>query len=119
MHIRINSLGFRLFLGFAAPLVLFAGAVLVAYLWESVWVVAMAMLFTVLLSAAVTLELSRQVTGPIDRLRHAVGRLPRGEFEVVPPVGPTEIQQLTRGFNLMGLALAERQTLLQTSEYRY
>jgi len=65
------------------------------------------------------LGLARQVTRPIDRLRDAVARLPRGEFEVVPPSGPTEIEQLTRGFNLMGLALAERQTLLQTSEHRY
>src|SRR5262249_37762474 len=107
------------FLGYAAPLALFVGITLAAYLWESVWVVVLAALAAVVLAALVTLELSRQVTGPIDRLRDAVIRLPRGEFEVVPPSGPTEIVQLTRGFNLMGLALAERQSLLQTSEYRY
>jgi PAS domain S-box-containing protein len=119
MTVRANSLGFRLFLGYAAPLVLFVGFALVAFLFENVWVIAVAMLSTVLLSALITVELARQVTRPIDRLSDAVSRLPRGEFEVVPPAGPTEIVQLTRGFNLMGLALAERQTLLQTSEHRY
>src|SRR5207253_1286837 len=104
---------------YAAPMVLFIGAALIAYLWENVWVVALALVWTVLLAVLIVLELSRQVTGPIDRLRVAVSRLPRGEFEVVPPAGPREIAQLTRGFNLMGLALTERQSLLKTSEYRY
>ncbi len=86
---------------------------------ETVWVVGLAVLATALLSSAIVAQLARHVTRPIDRLRDAVSRLPRGEFEVVSPTGPTEIVQLTRGFNLMGLALTERQTLLQTSEYRY
>src|SRR5262249_34245791 len=33
--------------------------------------------------------------------------------------GPTEIAELTRSFNLMGVALTEREALLQTSEHRY
>src|SRR5262249_56552943 len=38
---------------------------------------------------------------------------------VVTPSGPAEIAELTRSFNLMGVALTERAALLQSSEHRY
>ncbi len=86
---------------------------------EGVGTITGAAALAVLLSLLVSLALARGVTRPIKELREAAGRLRRGELTVVTPSGPTEIAELTRSFNLMGVALTEREALLQTSEHRY
>jgi PAS domain S-box-containing protein len=86
---------------------------------EGVWTITGAAALAVLLSFLVSLRLARGVTRPINELREAAGRLRRGELTVVTPAGPAEIAELARSFNLMGVALTEREALLQTSEHRY
>src|SRR5262249_1388613 len=86
---------------------------------EGVWTIAGAAVLAVLLSFVVSLLAARGITRPINELREAAGRLRQGKLAVVTPTGPTEIAELTRSFNLMGVALTEREALLQTSEHRY
>jgi PAS domain S-box-containing protein len=86
---------------------------------EGVWTILGAAALAVLLSFLVSLQAARGVTRPINELREAAGRLRQGELAVVTPTGPAEIAELTRSFNLMGVALTEREALLQTSEHRY
>jgi PAS domain S-box-containing protein len=86
---------------------------------EGVWTIAGAAGLAVLLSFLVSLQAARGVTRPIHELQEAASRLRRGELAVVTPDGPTEIAELARSFNLMGVALTEREALLQTSEHRY
>src|SRR5262249_48700041 len=86
---------------------------------EGIWTITGAAALAVLLSFLVSLQVARGVTRPINELRDAAGRLRRGDLTVVPPAGPTEIAELARSFNLMGVALTEREALLQTSEHRY
>jgi PAS domain S-box-containing protein len=86
---------------------------------EGVWTIAGGAVLALLLSFLVSLQVARGVTHPINELREAAGRLRQGELAVVTPTGPAEIAELARSFNLMGVALTERQALLQTSEHRY
>ncbi len=86
---------------------------------ESVYAIAGATGLAVLVSLLVTVLAARGVTRPIRHLREAAGRLRQGELTVVTPCGPAEIAELARSFNLMGVALTEREALLQTSEHRY
>ncbi|HYT90327.1 MAG TPA: PAS domain S-box protein, partial [Gemmataceae bacterium] len=86
---------------------------------EGIWAIVGAVVLAVLLSLLVSLQSARGVTRPIHELRDAAARLRKGEFTVVPPSGPAEIAELTRGFNVMGIALTEREALLHTREHRY
>jgi PAS domain S-box-containing protein len=86
---------------------------------ESISAIAAALLVSIGLSLAITVLLWRGISGPIQHLRTAVHTMRQGRYEAVTPYGPTEIAELMRGFNLMGLALTERTTLLESSELRY
>ncbi|HTT87657.1 MAG TPA: ATP-binding protein, partial [Acidimicrobiales bacterium] len=56
-------------------------------------------------SLTLALVLTRNITGPLERVRHASVRLAEGELDERAPVrGPTEIAGLARSFN----AMAER-----------
>lgn len=86
---------------------------------ESVWVVGVASMLAVLLSLAITFVLSRSITRPIDLLHEAANGLRRGRFITMPSAGPVEIRELIGTFNMMGMALCEREDVLQTSETRF
>jgi PAS domain S-box-containing protein len=86
---------------------------------ESIWAIVAALLVSVGLSVALTVLLWRGISAPIQHLGAAVYTMRQGRYEAVTPYGPTEIAELMRGFNLMGLALRERTTLLESNELRY
>ena len=59
-------------------------------------------------AAVAGVALSSTVTGSLDRLRRAAGRLERGDFASrVPESGGPEIRDLSRAFNRMARALEE------------
>ena len=86
---------------------------------DSIWAIGITVLATLFLAVLIPLQLSRAVVRPIDKLREASNRLRGGEFLTLTPEGPAELADLMSHFNLMGLALSEREALLQTSERRY
>lgn len=86
---------------------------------ESIWAIAVAVLVSVLLSAGIAVISARSIAQPIHQLTEAFAELRHGKFEALSPEGPSEMVALIRGFNLMGIALAERSTLLESSELRY
>ena len=86
---------------------------------DSVWAIGITVLATLVLAVFIPLQLSRAVVRPINRLQEAASRLRAGEFLTLTPEGPAELASLVSQFNLMGLALSERESLLQTSERRY
>jgi PAS domain S-box-containing protein len=87
--------------------------------WQSLWWICSASVLATVVGIGVLYRSARSVTGPIQRLREAAGKLLAGTFRVVSPEGPLEIAALTVQFNHMGLSLTERTTLLQKQEERY
>jgi PAS domain S-box-containing protein len=87
--------------------------------WESLWAILISTLLSVIFSLTVSLLSARSIAQPVGHLHRAVTQMRHGKFEAVLPYGPTEVSDLMRGFNLMGIALAERNTLLENSELRY
>jgi len=86
---------------------------------ESMWAIVLAIIVSAGFSLAISWLLAGSITRPIQRLGHAVANMRQGKFQSVTPHGPVEIADLVRGFNLMGIALAERTRLLESSELRY
>jgi PAS domain S-box-containing protein len=83
------------------------------------WIMSSVLLAAVLLSVLIPLQLSKMITHPIEALMQATDQLRQGTFTTVAPSGPTEVARLTGYFNMMGLALSEREELLRTAERRY
>ncbi len=86
---------------------------------ESTIAILVTVLVSIVLSIFVTQALTRSITYPLSQLNGAVASISEGRFETLIPHGPREVKELIRGFNLMGLALAERTALLEGSELRY
>ncbi len=86
---------------------------------ESVWAIGLTLAGTIVLALLIPVQLSRSVVRPVERLREAAAQLRQGKFTTLAPEGPTEVANLVRHFNMMGLAFSEREDLLQTSERRY
>jgi PAS domain S-box-containing protein len=86
---------------------------------ESIWAIVAAASVSVILSVVIALLAAHGILEPVHRLRAAFGKLRQGKFEAVRPYGAAEIADLIRGYNLAGIALTERTSLLENSERRY
>ncbi len=86
---------------------------------ESMWAIVLAVVVSVGFALGISWLLASSITRPIRKLGQAVASMRLGRFQAVAPYGPVEIADLMRGFNLMGIALAERTTMLEGSELRY
>ena len=62
---------------------------------------------------------TRSISKPLHHLLRAVNSLREGKIETITVFGPSEIIDLIRGFNLMSIALAERNTFLENNFLRY
>ncbi len=78
-----------------------------------------AVLVSICFAIATSWLFSRSIARPIQHLRRAVKSIQEGKIETVTAFGPSEIMELIRGFNLMSIALAERNLLLEGNELRY
>jgi PAS domain S-box-containing protein len=86
---------------------------------RGLWMIPVVAVTAIVLSLLIPLRLSRTITEPLGRLSEATQELRRGRFTTLPLAGVSELHALTSYFNMMGLALAERETLLRVSERRY
>ncbi len=86
---------------------------------RSAWVIPLTLATAVILSILLPLQLSRTIASPLERLGEATNQLRQGSFTTLAPSGPSEIAVLIRYFNMMGMALSEREAILRTAERRY
>ncbi|MGE3803942.1 MAG: ATP-binding protein [Gemmataceae bacterium] len=86
---------------------------------EAVWIILGATLLAIVLSLLISLQSARTIAAPVAALNEAAREFRRGRFAAVTPSGPTEIAELARSFDLMAVALSERDSWLQSSERRY
>jgi len=130
MRKYLHTLQARLVIGALIPVTLFLTTAAVAFIAvhnvdahgatvRSLWVVALTLATAVVLSILIPLRLYRSIVAPLQRLSEATDELRKGTFTTLTPTGPTELAVLASYFNMMGLALSERDTMLRTAERRY
>lgn len=86
---------------------------------SSQWAIVVALIVSIGFSIIISSLLSWSITRPIGHLSKAINSFRQGKFEAIRSYGPTEISNVIRGFNLMGLALTEKNMLLENRELRY
>jgi PAS domain S-box-containing protein len=94
-------------------------AITLAETRQSEWLIGGAAALGFLLALVVALSVAGSVTRPVRRLREAAGQLIGGHFRLVPPAGPSEVDELTVFFNHMGVTLTERARNLERQTQRY
>ncbi len=73
---------------------------------QSIWLIAVTVPVAMALALVAALWAAGGVTGPIKRLHQATRELIAGRYQVLPSTGPTEIAELIRHFNHMGITLS-------------
>jgi signal transduction histidine kinase len=69
----------------------------------------LAMILALAAAMMMSIFFSRQITGPVIRLRNAANRVRQGELSLyIPDHNPTEIGELARAFNSMTASLKDR-----------
>jgi PAS domain S-box-containing protein len=86
---------------------------------RSTWIISVAAGLALVVAVAVSLQIARSVTGPVDRLSEAAGELMTGHSRTLTPEGPEELARLMVRFNHMALTLSQRTGLLQQEGERY
>jgi PAS domain S-box-containing protein len=86
---------------------------------ESIWTISLSVLSAVAFALLIPWLFASAIIRPVNNLIEASNALRRGTFTTLAPEGPREIATLISYFNMMGLALSEREDLLRTAERRY
>jgi PAS domain S-box-containing protein len=86
---------------------------------QSVWTISLAAFSAIAMALLIPWLFASSIIRPVNKLIEASNALRRGTFTTLAPEGPREIATLISYFNMMGLALSEREDLLRTSERRY
>jgi PAS domain S-box-containing protein len=86
---------------------------------ESIWILSLALASASVLALLIPWLIAVSITQPICKLREATDQLRHGTFTTLVPTGPSEIAVLIQYFNMLGLALSERERFFQISERRY
>lgn len=76
-----------------------------------------ALLLALIMAIAVGVTITRMISGPINRLHEAFGRIGAGDMEArVSPEGPRELKELSSGFNQMADDLADINSRIAINE---
>lgn len=84
-----------------------------------IWTISGTLLIALVAAVVIPWYLARTITRPVENLSQATRNLQQGTFTTITPQGPHEVVRLIRYFNMMGMALSERETMLRTAERRY